>query len=772
MIDDRRRRLEQALGSGYRVGELAGEGGMAAVFSAHDIRHNRRVAIKVFDAANASPETVARFLREVRITAGLTHPAVVPVFDSGEGEGLLYYVMPLVPGETLRHRMQQGGIDFASAAMLLGDVADALDVAHRHGIVHRDVKPDNILLVEGRAMLADFGVAQALATTHDGWRTATGVAVGTPLYMSPEQLTGATNIDGRADVFSLGCVLYEILNGAPPHAHASGAQFFAMRASQPAPIPATIAPNDPVRVVLQRSLAAEREERYSTAGDFAAAPRNAPRVSTFSDSATTFQAARSLGRRRATLGVAAAVICLIAGGVAAYLMRPRVDDASIAVLPFANESGDRQLDYFGAGLADELLSKISDVAGIRALPPTATAGLPPRTDAKAAAMRLHVAAVLEGAVHPDGNAIRVALRLIDGRTGYQRWTVTYAASMRDLAQMQDSIARAVVLQLKGSFVVHLASATRTPDPRAHDLLLRARYEHRRTQRAAIRETLALVDSAIALDSAYADAWALRSTILQRVTVFRDSADYEVFRLTRDAAVRAAALDSMSSDAQTALGAQLFRYDWNWAAAERHLRRGIELNPRRSTAHGQYARFLRSMGRFDEARREQETAAALDPSLPRALSRARVAYFARDYGAGKKALEKATEIDRAERTWVPFSAEIALGLHEYATAESLLSLPNQFEPSRPIQRVSLYAQTGRMQLAHQILDSLADAPATGVGLRALAYAVVGDRERALNDVERAVALRDPVVVDFKFEPMLDPIRNEPRFQRVMQRLAFP
>jgi serine/threonine-protein kinase len=771
MTDDRRQRLERALGTRYRVGELAGEGGMATVFTAHDIRHDRRVAIKVFDAADASPETVARFLREVRVTAGLTHPAVVPVFDSGEGEGLLYYVMPLVPGETLRHRMREGRIDVGSAALLLGDVADALDVAHRNGIVHRDVKPENILLVEGRAMLADFGVASALAATHDGWRTRTGVAVGTPLYMSPEQLTGGVDVDARSDIYSLGCVLYEILTGAPPHAQASGAQFFAMRATQPAPLPLAIAPGDPMRTVLERSLAPAPEARYASAADFATALRDASRATASSSSAGTFVAAQSSGRPRVALAAAAA-ICLIAGGIAAYSLTHRVDDASIAVLPFANESGDRELDYFGAGLADELLAKISDIAGIRALPPTATSGLPPRTDAKGAASRLRVAAILEGAVYPNGEAIRVAVRLVDGRTGYQRWSRTYAGQMRDLFHMQDSIARAVAEQLRGSLEVRVTSAPRTQDPRVHDLILRARYQSRRTQRSAIRETLALVDSAIALDSAYADAWALRSAILQRVTVFGDSADYEVYRLARDAAARAAALDSMSSDAQTALGAQLFRYDWNWAAAEYHLRRGIELNPRRSQAHGQYSRFLRSMGRFDEARREINTAATLDPTVARASSQARIAYFARDYAGGKRDLANATAADRAQRPWVVFSAEIALGLHEYATAESLLALPNQFEALRPVQRVALYAQTGRMHLARQVLDSLANDPAAGPGVLAEAYAAAGDHERALDYIERAVALHDVQVVDFKVEPLLDPLRHEPRFQRVMQRLAFP
>ena len=771
VIDDHRQRLERALGTRYRIGELAGEGGMAAVFTAHDIRHDRRVAIKVFDAADSSSEAAARFLREVRIMAGFTHPAIVPVFDSGEDEGLLYYVMPLLPGETLRHRMRQGRIDFATAALLLGDVADALDVAHRHGVVHRDVKPENILLVEGRAMLADFGVAYAMAATHDGWRTRTGVAVGTPMYMSPEQLTGGSNVDGRADIFSLGCVLYEMVTGAPPHAHASGAQFFAMRATQPPALPTTIAPTDPLRTILGRSLSPEPDGRYSTAADFGVALRAVAHGSSVLNSVATLREVR-VSRRRRVMIVVGAATCLIAGGTIAYSLSRRVDDASIAILPFANESSDRELDYFGGGLADELLSGISDIAGMRALSPTAASGLPERIDAKTAAKRLGVATVLEGAVHRSGDAIRVAVRLVDGRTGFQRWSHTYNGDMRDLFHVQDSIAHAVAQVLKGSLTVRVASTARTQDPRVHDLVLRAHYRNRSLQRSAIQETLALVDSAIALDSTYADAWALRSSVLQSITVFGDSADYDVLRLARDAAVRAATLDSTSADAQTALGMQLFRYDWNWGAAEHHLRRGIELNPRRSQGHASYSRFLRSMGRFDDALREIDLAAKLDPTVSRAMGHARIAYFARDYGAGRRELAAATPADSGQRTWVVWNAELALGLGDYASAESTLTLPFQNEPLRPVMRVVLYARTGRVQLARQVLDSLARSPSASSGFLAAAFASIGDRPRALDEIDRSIALHDPQVVDFKIDPLLDPLRSEPRFRQVMQRLAFP
>ena len=246
---------------------------MGAVFQATDRRHDRLVAIKAFDAADASPDARARFLREVRVTAGLVHPALIPVFDSGEGEGLLYYVMPLVRGESLRDLIRRG-LDVSRGAHLLADVAEGLDVAHRNAVVHRDVKPENILVVDDRAVLTDFGVAFVTANTLGDLRTETGLVVGTPMYMSPEQLTSGRTIDGRSDVYALGCVLHEIALGHPPHASGEGLpQLIAQRATQPVELPATIPAYSPLRAVLERALAVDPSQRFATAAELAGALR-------------------------------------------------------------------------------------------------------------------------------------------------------------------------------------------------------------------------------------------------------------------------------------------------------------------------------------------------------------------------------------------------------------------------------------------------------------------------------------------------------------------
>lgn len=290
---------------------------MGAVFQATDRRHDRLVAIKAFDAAEAPTDARARFLREVRVTAGLMHPALMPVFDSGEDEGLLYYVMPLVRGETLRDRMRRG-IDVPAGAHLLADVAEGLAVAHRSGIVHRDVKPENILVVEDRAILTDFGVAFVTVNTLGDLRTETGLVVGTPVYMSPEQLVSGRAIDGRSDVYALGCVLHEIALGHPPHASgASLPQLIARRATQPLELPATIPAYAPLRSVLERALAVDPSQRFGSAGELAGALRGLTRD------------APMPANPRRTTAVLAVALALI--GVAAWAWSTRAPHAMASV---------------------------------------------------------------------------------------------------------------------------------------------------------------------------------------------------------------------------------------------------------------------------------------------------------------------------------------------------------------------------------------------------------------------------------------------------------
>jgi TolB-like protein len=770
VTDDLRERLDRSLGARYAIGDLVGRGGMGAVFQATDRRHERLVAIKAFDAADAPPDARARFLREVRVTAGLVHPALIPVFDSGEGEGLLYYVMPLVRGETMRDLMQRG-LDVSRGAQLLADVAEGLGMAHRNGVVHRDVKPENILIVDDRAVLTDFGVAFVTNTLGD-LRTETGLVVGTPMYMSPEQLTSGRTIDGRSDVYALGCVLHEIALGLPPHASGAGLpQLIAQRITQPVALPATIPAYSPLRAVLERALAVDPSQRFATAAELAGALRALTRE------AGAMSGPRRTDRRRVLrFGLIAAIVVVACVAAVAFRYRRVSDDASIAILPFANASGDKNLAYLSDGIADELLSAISDIEGIRALSRTSTnalgvAGL----DARRAATRLGVATLLEASVRGSGDSMRIAVNLIDGRSGLSRWGHTYDGSMRDLFHVQESIARAVAKELR----VRLSAPNtqlvraRTTSPLVHDLVLRARYEDARQTRQGNRAALTLADSAIALDSGFAGAWVMRALVLGHISILHDSADTETLRLSRDAAFRAATLDSASADAQQALGAQIFRYDWNWQEAERRFQRAINLNPQLVGARAAYVRFLRSMGRFEEARQHTLFAAKRDPTPSQgAVGMGRVSYFAKDFDRAHRELMQATPEQRAGRSFVVFDAAVSLGQRDYSRAESLLTGSGRDEPLRPILRAVLYARTNRAPAARAILDSLGRSRETSPTYLAQGWAALGEKQRALDLIDRAVREHDVFVVDFKVDPLLDPLRSEPRFQAVMRKLNFP
>jgi serine/threonine-protein kinase len=753
-------RLQRALAGRYEIGEIIGRGGMGSVYVARDSRHDRDVAIKVLDPSDATPEARIRFLREIRVTAALTHPGIVPVFDSGDAEGLLYYVMPRLTGESLRHHIKGAPLAPADACALVAEVADALDLAHRHGVVHRDVKPENILLVENRPVLTDFGIAYfAEAET----KTRTGVMVGTLLYMSPEQLSGDAPVDARADVYALGCVLHELLFGAAPHASPTVPQLLARRSTQPVAVP-EVSGSPGTRQVLQRALERDPERRYPTAAAFAAALR-----------ATTVPV--SDRPRRRIIWAVAALLAVAAIGTAALLVPRRTADAavtSIAVLPFTNASTDRSLDFVGDGVSDELLSVISDISGVRAISPAATtAARNASVDPREVAQRLGVAYVLEGSVRRNGDVIRVSARLFDGRNGIIRWSRPFDGTLHDLFQMQEQIAQAVAAELRGRVSRQAPLVrSRTASPLVHDLVLRGRYLLKKGDRASQRSGLATIDSAIALDSSYGQAWAVRARLLGGLAVFQDTTGFDVLRAARDAAVRAALIDSLSAEAQSALGLQLFRYDWDWQAAERHFRRALELNAALAIAHANYSRLLRSLGRFDEAREHHQHSVALDPSISQAMGQARISYFAHDFERSVRELRSTTSADSASRVWVIWAAQTFLAAGRFAAAESLLNQPDRFEPPRLATHVAVYARTGRLERARRLADSLIRSPDVQPDRKAVVFATLGESARALDEIDRAVATHGPFVVDFKVDPLLDPLRNEPRFQAVLKQLRFP
>ena len=380
--------LQQALAARYTIERELGRGGNAVVYLARDIKHDRQVALKVLSPELAHAVRTERFLREIQIAAKLTHPHILMLIDSGEAEHFLYYVMPYVAGESLRERLnREKRLRVEDAVRITQDVAEALGYAHAEGVVHRDIKPENILLSAGGAVVADFGIAQALSAAGEQRVTDGGLAVGTPAYMSPEQASDGEAMDGRSDVYSLGCVLYEMLAGHPPYRGDTAQEILARHALDPIPGRAA-RPGVPraVERAIAKALAKVPADRFATA--------------------IAFAGALAAPRRRVAAYVAVGLLVLGGAAVIAQQTLLRAPpEQSVAVLPFVNLSGDSTQEYFSDGVTEELINALTQVAGLRVPARTSSFAFKGKnTDIRDIGRRLDVATVLEGSIRRSGAA--------------------------------------------------------------------------------------------------------------------------------------------------------------------------------------------------------------------------------------------------------------------------------------------------------------------------------------------------------------------------------
>ncbi|MCH8007019.1 MAG: protein kinase, partial [Planctomycetes bacterium] len=374
--------LKAALADRYAIEQEVGSGGMATVYLARDLKHDRHVAIKVLRPELAAAIGPERFIREIKITAQLNHPHILPLLDSGDAEGFLFYVMPYVEGESLRDRLNRDKqLSIEDSIKIASEVADALNSAHKHDVIHRDIKPENILLEEGHAVVADFGIARVITAAGAERLTETGLAIGTPAYMSPEQASGEDQLDGRSDIYSLGCVLYEMLAGEPPHTGPSVQAIIARKLSEPVRRLRAVRESIPVAVeeLTMKALSRVPADRFATAAAMAGALANPTTLST------------------------AAM-------------------QSIVVLPFDSLSPDKENEYFADGLTEELIADLSKIQTLRVISRTSAMTLKGRErDVRSIGRELDVRYVLEGSVRRAGNNLRVTAQLIDAMNDAHLW---------------------------------------------------------------------------------------------------------------------------------------------------------------------------------------------------------------------------------------------------------------------------------------------------------------------------------------------------------------
>ncbi len=753
---------------------------MATVYLAQDLKHHRKVAIKVLEPELAAALGPERFLREIEIAAGLNHPHILPLYDSGEAATSLYYVMPYVEGETLRDRLKrEGQLPLEDAVRITREVADALSYAHSHDVVHRDIKPENILFQAAHAVVSDFGIARAITAAAGASLTATGIAIGTPGYMSPEQGAASARVDERSDIYSLGCVLYEMLAGEPPftgpsaesivrqHLAAAPPRVSAMRAAVPPAIEEAIV----------RALAKTPADRFATAAEFVEAL------------AAPAQRERDTGRRTSRLAAGAGLAATLLAAAAGLfvLSRPHGTPAlaggtgqSIAVLPFVNVSGAPQEEYLSDGISEELINALSKLPQLQVVArPSSFAFKGKNEDVRQIGQALQVATVLGGSVRRVANRLRVTAQLTDARNGYNLWSETYDREMGDVFAVEDEISRAIMRALR----VHLVSGDSltlsrrsTHDVEAYELYLKGRYFYNEGGFAPVQQALAYFQQALAHDSNYALAYAGLADAYESLTWSTYLLPRQGMPKARAAALKALALEPTLAEAHASLGDQLCFYDWDAPAAERELRRAIELNPSLANAHFFYSHCLALHGRSDEALAEARRAHELDPlnaqvatALPWAL------YLARRYDEAIAVQRKSLDLD-PDFAWGHMILALALTAkgryaEALAAARKMAALAGD-APTIAGLLGYVAGRAGERAEAQQILTALERRPPGNTAFAiALVHLGLGDNEQALRWLQAAYEERSEWLVTDMPAPNFDSLRQDPRFRALMRKVGI-
>jgi serine/threonine-protein kinase len=776
---DLRARLQANLGRSYTLERELGGGGMSRVFVATETRFHRAVVVKVLSAELAAGVSADRFEREIQLAASLQQANIVPLLSAGEMDGLPYYTMPFVEGESLRARLATTG-PFAvnDCVSVLRDLARALSYAHKRGVVHRDIKPDNILLSHGAAVVTDFGIAKAITasrTQPGATLTQAGMTVGTPAYMAPEQVAADPGADHRLDLYAFGCVAYELLTGRPPFSGGSPHELLAAQLAQRPPSVRELRPDTPssLDALIARCLAKQPGERPASADEVL---RTLDAVATPGVEA---QAVRVGPRWRRARSIALVVSALIVLGVAGALLRGRLQahvPKSIAVVPLKNLSGDPANDYFGEGLAEEITGALAK-AGLHVIGRgSARALADQKLDAREIGRRLNVATVLEGNVQRSGSRVRIGATLTATADGSVLWTQTYDREFADVFAVQDEIARTVARELHATLVGGQAAKlvhTETTDPQAHSLYLQGIYLWNRRTAPEIRHAIALFDQALARDPNYARARAGIALATCVLPFYADDNTDSLIALTRAAAKRALDADSTLAEAWTAI-AYANALEWKNADAERDFSRAIAADSTFAPARHWHGMALLHVGLLDSARREFARARELEPTSLVIQTAAGILELAdRRFDEALAFLRQPLSLDSsyAIAQYVLGTTLVEAGQvpRAIATLEPLVGRPS-VRPSEIRGELALaYARAGRVGDARRTIKDLenqrGELPPTGVV--AAAVFAVGDRDRAIAALQAAVDQHDPWLINFGRSPRFDRLRSDSAGRRLLE-----
>jgi serine/threonine-protein kinase len=766
---------------------------MSRIFLATEIGLDRPVVIKVLPETVAEGISADRFRREILVAAKLQHAHIVPVLTAGEVNGRPYFTMPFVEGESLRVRLDRSGeLPLPEAVRILREVAAALAYAHKHGIVHRDIKPDNVMISDDFALVTDFGVAKALnASSLAGdvnSNTTAGVSIGTPAYMSPEQVVADPAVDHRADMYSFGVLAYELLTGKPPFTDRPTQAVLAAHAIE---VPEQIHKRRTnlapwLSDLVMQCLEKRPSDRPQSAADVVHRLQQSDELSR--SGSITIDPRKNNKTRLALIAGGLLTAAAIAAIVFFYRGGKAPADSSIqsvAVLPMVNVGGTTQDEYFSDGMSDELANALNKIPGLRVASRTSSHTFKGRRDidVEEIGRRLNVQAVLEGTVRRSGGKLRVTGQLTSTKDGLSLWSDSYDREASDVFAVQEEIARSIAAALqprlsRNRVVARTTSAAGTTNLDAYDAYLRGRYFWNARGAENLRKAISNFDVAIAKDPEFARAYAARAIAYALLPQYTDASPRDALEKTRSDAKHALDRDKSLAEAHTALGLAAVN-TWDWASAERSYLMAIAADPKYPTAHQWYGELLYNTSRLDSSIATTRRAKNLDPLAP--ILSAALGYSLIVAGRYDEALKEITSgLEIAPNLGVLHSiaslAHLFAGHADEARREMETAVRNDPElVLRKGQLAYVYAKTGDSAKARAVLDEMRKAGASEAENQvafAIPYIALGEKDKALGLLE-AAARRHDIGLLTAASPLDDPtyaeVRNDPRFISILKEM---
>jgi eukaryotic-like serine/threonine-protein kinase len=790
--------IGQKVGHYHVVGKL-GEGGMGVVYRARDERLEREVALKVLREGSLTDESARkRFRKEAIALSRLNHPNIATVFDFDSEDGVDFLVMEYVEGVSLAHRIASSGLSEKETAAIGAQIAQALEEAHDHGVVHRDLKPGNILLTpKGRVKVLDFGLARLLQPV-DGLEgteslTQTTAMAGTLPYMTPEQLQGEA-ADARSDIHAVGAVLYEMATGQQAFHEELTSRAIDHILHHPPISPRAInrRMSPELERIILKCLEKSPNDRYQSARELEVDLRRAATGSTTAAAVPAHRSRRGLRRSAIFAGllIVALAAILVGFNVAGFrdliAGRGRLSQIrSIAVLPLENLSRDPEQEYFADGMTDAVITDLAKIGALRVISRTSVMRFK-RTQKSIPeiAHELNVDAVMEGSIERAGNRVRITAQLIRAATDQHLWAESYDRDMQDVLRVQEEIARSIAREVQIQLTPQeqaLLTKNRPVDPEAYELYLKGRYFWGKRTQQSNERAISLFHDAIAKDPQYASAY---SGLADCYILFGISFDVgsfsptQAFPQAKAAAEKALQLDDTLADGHNSLAYAKLLYDWDWQGSEAEFKRALTLNPGYANAHHWYAHLLMASGRQDEALAESQRALNLDQLSPILHVHLGWHYvYARQYDLALEHLRKALDLDPNYSLanwylgWVyEQQGKYSEALDAMRRAQALLTGNTALVADIG----HVYAVSGDRAAALKILEQLKEtSQRTYVNAFevALIYAALGDKQTALQWLEKAYIERSDFMIYLVIDPRLDSLRSEPKFIDLTRRLGL-